>query len=207
MSVRKKLLRALVCTIYGVIIIVAGYGIFHGPSIFPLYADFYPLILAIMAAMVIFMMISSRGKPSMRILSRPDLARFAASLISGVYSSLMFGWCILKIMHGVMPFGMEPVQVGPFIEKQFLVVFLLNLLIISIEIFRSIKDDVSFPVTAYASLVVLNLEMVYEALLSELTTGDVFLHVFFKYTAILYFALISIGVILMVLYKRNADKN
>ena len=186
---------------------MAGYGIFHGPSIFPLYADFYLLISVTMAVMVIFMMFSSRGKPSMRILSRPDLARFEASLISGVYSSLMFGWCILKIMHGVMPFGMEPVQVGPFIEKQFLVVFLLNLLIISIEIFRSIKDDVSFPVTAYASLVVLNLEMVYEALLSELTTGDVFIHVFFKYTAILYCALISIGVILMVLDKRNADKN
>lgn len=202
----RILLRALVCTIYGVIIIVAGYGIFHGPSIFPLYADFYPLILAIMAAMVIFMMISSRGKPSMRILSRPDLARFAASLISGVYSSLMFGWCILKIMHGVMPFGMEPVQVGPFIEKQFLVVFLLNLLIISIEIFRSIKDDVSFPVTAYASLVVLNLEMVYEALLSELTTGDVFIYVFAKYTAFLYCGFILVVVVLMVLDKRNISK-
>ena len=109
----------------------------------------------------------------MRILSRPDLARFEASLISGVYSSLMFGWCILKIMHGVMPFGMEPLQVGPFIEKQFLVVFLLNLLIISIEIFRSIKDDVSFPVTAYTSLVVLNLEMIYGALLHEPIIGVV----------------------------------
>lgn len=206
LSVRKRLLRALVCTIYGVIIIVAGYGIFHGPSIFPLYADFYPLILAIMAAMVIFMMISSRGKPSMRILSRPDLARFAASLISGVYSSLMFGWCILKIMHGVMPFGMEPVQVGPFIEKQFLVVFLLNLLIISIEIFRSIKDDVSFPVTAYASLVVLNLEMFYEALLSELTIGDVFIYVFAKYTVFLYCGFILVVVVLMVLDKRNISK-
>ena len=85
----------------------------------------------------------------------------------------MFGWCILKIMHGVMPFGMEPLQVGPFIEKQFLVVFLLNLLIISIEIFRSIKDDVSFPVTAYTSLVVLNLEMIYGALLHEPIIGVV----------------------------------
>lgn len=194
LSVRKRLLRALVCTIYGVIIIVAGYGIFHGPSIFPLYADFYPLILAIMAAMVIFMMISSRGKPSMRILSRPDLARFAASLISGVYSSLMFGWCILKIMHGVMPFGMELVQVGPFIEKQLLAVFILNILIFVVEIYRELRDNATFSIISYASLVVLNLEMIYEALLCELTTeiAASYMIVFAEYTAITYGVLFSL---------------
>ncbi|WP_029323860.1 hypothetical protein [Butyrivibrio sp. AE3004] len=205
LSVRKRLLRALVCTIYGVIIIVAGYGIFHGPSIFPLYADFYPLILAIMAAMVIFMMISSRGKPSMRILSRPDLARFAASLISGVYSSLMFGWCILKIMHGVMPFGMEPVQVGPFISNQFVVVYLLNLLIFAVELFRSIKDGVGFSVTAYVSLIVLNLEMIYEALLHEPIMGvvEAFMGFFLRYTATIYCVLLIVMAIRFFLNRKK----
>jgi transcriptional regulator with XRE-family HTH domain len=199
----RILLRALVCIIYGIIIIVAGYGIFHGPSIFPLYADFYLLIIVTMAVMVIFMMFSSRGKTSMRILSRPDLARFVASLISGVYSSFMLGWCILKIMHGVMPFGMEPMQVGPFIEKQLLAVFLLNLLIFTFDIYKSIKDGVSFSVTSYASIVVLNLEMIYEALLSELTTGDVFMYVFAKYTTIGYGALM---IVLAIRYKVNGRK-
>lgn len=201
----RILLRALVCIIYGVIIIVAGYGIFHGPSIFPLYADFYPLILAIMAAMVIFMMISSRGKPSMRILSRPDLARFAASLISGVYSSLMFGWCILKIMHGVMPFGMEPVQVGSFIEKQLLAVFLLNILIFVVEIYRDLRDNATFSIISYASLVVLNLEMIYEALLCELTTeiDASYMIVFAEYTAITYGVLFILMVIRFGMNKRK----
>ena len=72
-----------------------------------------------------------------------------------------------------------------------------------IEIFRSIKDDVSFPVTAYASLVVLNLEMVYEALLSELTTVDVFIYVLAKYTAIVYGALM---IVLAIRYKVNGRK-
>lgn len=201
----RMLLRAFVCIIYGIIIIMAGYGIFHGPSIFPLYADFYLLISVTMAVMVIFMMFSSRGKPFTKILSKSDLARFVASLISGVYSSFMLGWCILKIMHGVMPFGMEPVQVGPFIEKQLLVIFLLNLLIFAVEIFRSIKDRVSFSVTAYVSLVVLNLEMIYEALLHEPIMGvvEAFMGFFLRYTATIYCVLLIVMAIRFFLNRKK----
>ncbi len=117
----------------------------------------------------------------------------------------MFGWCILKIMHGVMPFGMEPVQVGPFISNQFVVVYLLNLLIFAVELFRSIKDGVGFSVTAYVSLIVLNLEMIYEALLHEPIMGvvEAFMGFFLRYTATIYCVLLIVMAIRFFLNRKK----
>ena len=200
----RTLLRGFVCVIYGVIIILAVYGI-YGPNFSGFYTDFN---IVIMAAMIIFMMFSSKENPITGISSRTDTTKLSVSLISGVYSTLMLGWCILKIMHDVMPFGMDPMKVGPFIDNQLLVVFLLNLLIFASDIFRGLRDRASFSATSYAALVVLNLELFYQTMLLELTTDidSLFMDIFIKYTAVIYFILLVVIVIRLIVHGKKEEK-
>lgn len=65
-------------------------------------------------------------------------------LAADIYIVWMVYYCIKKVSVGMLPFGMEAVKCGPFLERQIIVIFVMQILFLVYHLICMIKSDMNF---------------------------------------------------------------
>lgn len=92
------------------------------------------------------------------------------SLFSLVWSILMT-WCTsFMVINGHIPFGIELSLLGPFIKWQLIGVFILNLVIRVLELYRYIKKDDAIHRGWFVSIAAMYMTVLYGDLLHRMST-------------------------------------
>ena len=96
------------------------------------------------------------------------------SLFSLIWSILMI-WCVfLMVINGHIPFGIELSLLGPLINWQLLGIFILNLIIIGLELYRYVKKDEAIHWGWFVSIGTIYMTVLYGDMLHRISsTQDV----------------------------------
>lgn len=122
--------------------IISGYSALGNNSI--LFAN--DSILVYVMLMIFSFALIVGGCTSQMETDKNDTDKFckstkSISLFSLIWSILMI-WCVfLMVINGHIPFGIELSLLGPIINWQLLGIFILNLIIIGLELYRYVKKD------------------------------------------------------------------
>lgn len=127
------------------------------------------------------------------------------SIIIGIYVIIAAGLTIWIARQGKMPFNMELSTVGPFLNHQLIVIFIINIVALIIEYFRAGSDETSIHFGTYISIAVLHLALVYSDLLHLLSTFEQFNQMFICGTITVLTETI-IAVIAVVVIKKNKSR-
>lgn len=94
------------------------------------------------------------------------------SLLSFIWSILMT-WCIFfMVLNGHVPFGMELPLVGPFINWQLISLFVLNLLIIALELYRHEKRNETIHWGWFVSIGTIYMTVLYGDILHRMISAQ-----------------------------------
>lgn len=160
--------------------------------------------LAIILAVVVFgnpvqnVGIIPKGKNGSKLL-------FIISSASLAWIVLMTCSVLIMVEGGVTPFNMEINMVGPFLNNQLIIAFLLNLVILTLEFNRILKENSGIHLGVIISISVLYLSSLYGDILHKMSTIDGIYRMFFSRT-IMIIAEILIFIIIAFLLKRNNAK-
>ena len=122
-----------------------------------------------------------------------------------------FGWitfttnlCFLLAEKGVVFLGIEPVEFGSFLSAQLNIIFVVNLLLLVIEWYRTIKCCQGINAGMYVACAVVHLTALYGYALHRMSTfKDVFKIVSIGTIVILLETLIFIGLAIKISKKKN----
>lgn len=97
------------------------------------------------------------------------------SMLTLVWSALVMWLFIILISKGISPFGMELASVGPFINRQLIIIFIINIGIIVAELYRNGKGAANIHWGCMVSISAIYMTIFYGDMLHRLTTvGTVF---------------------------------
>ena len=116
------------------------------------------------------------------------------SLLSMVWGILMTLCSSFIISNGYIPFGMELSDVGPFISVQLTVLFVLNLIIVVVELYRLEKSYISNHLGCFSSVAVMYLTVLYDDMLHRMSSQEIIKMLIFRTIIVL----ISFGTTLIV---------
>ncbi len=116
------------------------------------------------------------------------------SLLSMVWGILMTLCSSFIISNGSIPFGMELSDVGPFISVQLTVLFVLNLIIVVVELYRFEKSYISSHLGCFSSVAVMYLTVLYNDMLHRMNFQEIIKMLIFRTIIVL----ISLGTTLIV---------
>ena len=116
------------------------------------------------------------------------------SLLSMVWGILMTLCSSFIISNGSIPFGMELSDVGPFISVQLTVLFVLNLIIVVVELYRLEKSYISNHLGCFSSVAVMYLTVLYDDMLHRMSSQEIIKMLIFRTIIVL----ISLGTTLIV---------
>lgn len=116
--------------------------------------------------------------------SKVNRSLLIASVISGVWIILVTCSTVVMVGNGVMPFHMNASSVGPFLNHQLIVVFLLNMAIMVTKFYRMNKGMEDTYREIFVSISVLYLAVLYSDALHRLSTVEGFYQMIFFRTII-----------------------
>lgn len=131
---------------------------------------------------------------------------FIISAISAAWIILMISFAVIIVGNGVMPFNMKPSSVGPFLANQLIAVFLLNLVILSIEFYRIGRGSANIHLGVLISTSMLYLAALYGDMLHRLSTTEVIRQMLFLRTIIVVIAELLISIIIAFVLKRKNEQ-
>lgn len=94
------------------------------------------------------------------------------SLGTGIYSSILMCSTMMMVNQEKTPFNMKLSSVGPFLNNQLIIIFVINIIIITIECFRINYNDATICLDIYFGVAVIYLTLVYSDLLHRLTSPE-----------------------------------
>lgn len=127
-----------------------------------------------------------------------------ASVISGIWVILTVCFASVMLGNGIVPFHMDIASVGPFLNNQLIAAFLLNIAILTAELYRICKKqgDIHKGIFVLISVFsVLYLAALYADVLHRLTTVEIFFRMIFFRTIIVLAELFMFAAAVLVLMK------
>lgn len=119
--------------------------------------------------------------------------------------SILLTWCILiMVINGHIPFGMELTTIGPFINWQLIGLFILNLVINVLEIYRCKKCDEAIHWGWFISTAVIYLSVLYGDMLHRMDSTQGAIESLAKRTLIVLVAVV-ISLIMAKLLKTKTN--
>ena len=94
------------------------------------------------------------------------------SILSLVWCALVTWIFMLLVPNGIIPFGMEPSSVGSFINWQLIVIFIINMGILIVELYRNGKSSTGIHWGCMVAISAIYLTVFYGDILHRLTTMD-----------------------------------
>lgn len=122
------------------------------------------------------------------------------SAISLFWAVFMTGAVSLLVSNGYVPFGMELGKIGPFIAIQLIVVFVLNIILIAVELFWLVKGSGEIHFCFILQAAVLYISALYGNLLHRMASVDEFFTSLFVRTGVV-MAEMAIAFIIMKIVK------
>lgn len=113
---------------------------------------------------------------------------------------------MIMVANGVIPFGMKLDSVGPFINNQLVAAFIINLLILASELYRTSNDSTNVHLGFVISIATLYLSALYGDMLHRLTTMEEVYQIFLLRTIVVIIEAIA-AVFITVRVKRKGKRN
>ena len=203
---REKRNRMVVLCISGFVLLMLllpGYWVFTGCSIFSTAFYFYFLALVLMVLSVKCIIDGKLAKPF-----KEKISKWCSILgiVTGIYAVAGIVLTFFSINHGKIPFNMELSSVGPFLNGQLVLVFVLNAICLAVESFRVGWNKQNVHVGMYVMVFNIFLTMVYSALLHNLVSPQDFYRIFILDTVVAAAeTAISFGMMLLLNRVKNKD--
>lgn len=130
------------------------------------------------------------------------------SVLSLLWSILMT-WCVcIMVLNECIPFGIELSSVGPIINWQLIGLFILNLAITALELYRYEKKDEAIHWGWFISVAVMYITVLYSDVLHRMSSAQEFIESLMIRTLVVLAATgISLGAVKIVEVKANRSKN
>lgn len=128
------------------------------------------------------------------------------SVVSLLWSMLMT-WCVcLIVINGYLPFGIELSSIGPFINWQLIALFILNLAITALELYRYEKKDEAVHWGWFISIAVMYMTVLYSDMLHRMSSAqEVIESLIIRTLLVLVTAGLSLGIAKIVKMKANRN--
>ncbi len=159
----------------------------------------YYVLLGFSLSVVVLYIISNEK-------SVPNESIFKYSLTVAVVTLM---WCVIMtcsvaalVIKGIMPFGLAPASVGPFIMIQLNIIFVINSLLLLYDTFQWSKETGVIHVGLIVSLSVLYLCALYGDYLNRLTSPEGFIYKLMAKTGIVLLELFVAMIIVRIYNKK-----
>lgn len=202
---KRKLLR------YGMLVILLLYYAYFGYSALGkngivLFDStiFYEVSAGVTYAimLVVFRYKTNVGKDS----GLPSKVMKCVSVISLLWGIIVTWVTMSMVTAGKIPFGMKLSSIGPFINNQLVILFLINLIIIGLSVYSYEAKDEQFGWENYVSAAVVHITILYGLLLHKLSTIEGAINNISTITCIV-IVLLVIYLIAFALKKKKAIKS
>ncbi len=174
--------------IYGLVLLLIGFGIYHFDSYNQVSSMWYYILLVVsmVATYVVTMNQQVREK-----ISKKEKRFLVISLLAIVYEISIYAYSVVTVLNGSVPFGLEAQKVGSLLHGQERILFFLHIGIFGYSFYEFIKKNIVFYLLLHSNLIGIFLILVHTSLLGILSEITAWLHSFMKSTSII----VVIGVI------------
>ena len=185
---------------------ISGYSAFCNTGIFYVNASIF-LYVALMVVSFVMMLVGSESKIEV---NKNDTNKFCKSIsvLSLVWSILMT-WCVcFLVINGWIPFVIELSSIGPFINWQLIVLFILNLSMTVLELYRYEKRDEAIHWGWFISIAVMYMTVLYSDMLHRMSSVQgVFESLMIRTLVVLVVTGVFLGIAKLVKVKANGSEN
>ena len=129
-----------------------------------------------------------------------------------IVSALSLTWCILMtwsvflmVINGHIPFGIEPSSIGPFINWQFVILYIINLVITTLEVYKYIKIDATIHWGWFLSIATMYITILYGDMLHRMTSPQKAIESLVVRTLVILIA-VGISLVLAKIIKSNTNR-
>lgn len=126
-------------------------------------------------------------------------------LLSLIWTILMTGFILLMVINGLAPLGMKLPLVGPFINWQLIFLFVLNLVIIVLEIYRYEKTNEAIHWGWFVSIATIYMTVLYSDMLHRMDSAQKVIENLVIRT-LLVLAAVGISLVTAKIIKSKANK-
>lgn len=182
--------------------VVAGYTGLGNTSV--LFADHSGMIYVIFLTMtLLFILGGSVEQPGSSTMACDKTAKLLriVSVLSLVWCVVVTWMLILVTSSGFIPFGMKLSSVGPLLNLQLVVVFVINITVLGVQLYRYEKKDAGIDRGCMVSAAAVYLTALYGDMLHRLDTVDAVIRILMSRTLIVFVEL-GLAVVVARLLER-----
>ncbi len=128
-----------------------------------------------------------------------------APLLSLIWSILMTWFNLLMVINGLTPFGIKLPLVGPFLNWQLIFLFILNLVILALEIYRYEKTNEAIHWGWFVSIATIYMTVLYSDMLHRMDSAQKVIENLVIRT-LLVLAAVGISLVAAKIIKSKANK-
>lgn len=184
---RRNIVRQIIIMILLMLILISGYTSLGGENVFfSNYAMYVYTFFMVVTYTALFInertteriaddkSETMQENSSERVKGRSVISRsvVAISVVSMVYSIFLLLLVFILINKGKTPFNMELSKVGPFVNWQLIIVFLLNFIAIIISLYRYERKETNLPRGMHISIAAVYLVSMYGDFIHNIALGE-----------------------------------
>ena len=183
----RKLMKSGFIFMLFFVCVIAGYTGLGNTSV--LFADYSSMIYVIFLTMTLFFILcGSVEQPGGSTMACDKTAKILriVSVLSLVWCVVVTWMFILMISNGFIPFGMKLSSVGPLLNGQLVVVFVINIMVLGVQLYRYEKKDAGIDRGCMVSAAAIYLTALYGDMLHRLDTVDAVIRILMSRTLIVF---------------------
>ena len=205
---KRKLIRYSMLVVFFLCYIYFGYLALggNGVSSFRRTVVFYEISIAVLYLLMI-VVFNKKGNVGKDNSVFPRIIK-VVSVVSLLWGIIVTWMTMYMVTSGNVPFGMQLSSIGPLVNCQLIVLFLINMVIIGLSIYRYEVKDVTFEWENYVSAAVVHIAILYGLWLQDLSSIETAIESITSITLIVVTLLIlSLIVLLLKKGKSSCTKN
>ena len=203
---RRWVIVTIVAALYGCLLIYLGIVILGGRTSFAKDAA-----VSVLASMMVFVLVYSFTTRSVAgtKYTRTDVAVMIISVVSAFYCVIIMWSAASTVLAGRKFFGLDESRIGPFINSQLSVIFIMNLFFLTVYVVQGIRNRETFRFTVVPAGTAVMLALIYSDMLHNMSTADGFMSAFGSVTGQVCFliAIVTITKIGIEKKKRVSQKD
>ena len=199
---RRWLIVSLVAALHGALLLYLGFVIFRGYISFANGAT-----VSVLVSIALFVIIySATTRPVTGIInSKAEMVAILVSAASAVYCVFITAAFISAAIDGKRLFRLTAPRMGPFLNNQFIALFIINLTILAFFVIKGIRNRETFRFAVIPAGIATMLALAYSAMLHNMSEPEGFMSVFLSKTGQVCFIAVIATVIKLGIekHKRN----
>ncbi len=202
----RKTIKNSVFTVALLCCIISGYLAFGNNSIaFANASSFAHVILMMFSFILVLAGYTSQIEDDENVTERDCKYIKVVPLLSLVWSILITWFILLMVINGLTPFGMKLSLVGSFINWQLIFLFVFNLVIIALEIYRYEKKNEAIHWGWFVSIATIYMTTLYSDMLHRMDSAQKVIENLVIRT-LLVLAAVGISLVAAKIIKSKANK-